>query len=138
MSERGLFMTSFLYDNRPDVVDVLRKAFNEISARTRATLHENGKDDKHGTRFFCGMMHGGFGGEEAIWDMPCAIEQDILPHLPKEHGSFTITVTPEMAECARVWEIKNAEIVNEWRAERYVEPPVQELPHRVSPHEKRE
>ena len=91
MSERGTFMTSFLYDTR--LAGILAPLLTKVARGRRlvADFHPMALDE---ARAYFGVMHGGYAGEEA-WEMQQLIEDEILPALPEEHGTFSITVTPE-------------------------------------------
>lgn len=85
MSERGTFTTSYVYDHalRP----VLRQYLPKVC---RAGCFVDALEG----RWFTGLMHGSYGGEEALI-MEFFIEDLLLDALPAEHGKFSITVLPE-------------------------------------------
>ena len=92
MSERGTFMTSFLYDER--LAGILAPLLTKVARGQRliADFHPQALD---AARAFFGVMHGGWPGEEA-YEMKQLIDDEIVPALPEDHGTFSITVTPEM------------------------------------------
>jgi hypothetical protein len=108
VSERGTFVTSFLYDER--LVPVLRAALVRVARAGLMSEWPIGSE----TRMFSGVMHGGYGGEESISDMPACIEDDILPNLPPGHGQFSIVVMPEWEECTRLFVISKGEVTDCW------------------------
>jgi hypothetical protein len=108
MSERGTFVTSFLYDDR--LVSVLRAALVRVARSGLMSEWPLGSE----TRMFSGVMHGGYGGEESISDMPAIIEDDILPNLPAGHGQFSIVVMPEQEEYTRLFVFSKGEVTDYW------------------------
>jgi hypothetical protein len=113
VSERGTFVTSFLYDET--LVPVLRAALSKVARP--GSLAEIGPPSEHTlfpTRAFAGVMHGGYGGEESILDMPSCIEDDILPNLPSDHGQFSIAVMPEWEEYTRLFVIAKGTVTDFW------------------------
>lgn len=113
MSERGTFVTSFLYDER--LVPVLRAALTRCARPgSLADIWPPSKDTLFPTCAFAGVMHGGFGGEESIVDMPAVIEDEILPHLPPEHGQFSIVVMPEDDSYTRLFVISKGVCTATW------------------------
>ncbi len=91
MSERGTFATSFLYDVR--LAGILAPILKKVArgGRLVADFHPQALDE---ARAFFAVMHGGWPGEEA-YEMQQLIEDEILPALPEEHGTFSIVVMPE-------------------------------------------
>lgn len=101
MSERGVFATSYVYDQRPEVIEPLREFLRDYA--------RDGTFEDHGGRWFNGLMHGGYPGEEAdlieLW-----IDDKLLPNLPEKHGTISIMCLPESAERACVWKIDDRKV----------------------------
>lgn len=98
MSERGTFVTSFLYD--PALSPILREALEQVARPGSLTeIYPAAPNAQHEvTRAFAGVMHGGYPGEEALTDMPCILDEEVCPKLDPEHGQFSIVVMPEWEE----------------------------------------
>jgi hypothetical protein len=99
-------MTSFLYDLHllPVLEEVLGRVTRGGTAfAVRWTLPDGSVTEP---RAFCGVMHGGYAGEEAL-EMEQLIEEELLALLPEKHGHFTITVTPEWEEWTTLFAIKD-------------------------------
>lgn len=108
MSERGTFVTSYLYD-WPNLAPVLSKMLPRICRE--GTLVHSDHEAPLGSgvfmpRFFAGLMHGGYGGEEAHM-MEAFIQDELLPELPEKHGQFSIVVMPEWDQHSVVFSIKD-------------------------------
>jgi hypothetical protein len=114
VSERGTFVTSFLYDHR--VVPALRKWLPQIcrtwegeDGHPHVALTENEVRGSGGLylsgdglpRFFSGLMHGGYSGEEAL-EVEMLLDE-LLPLLPADHGEFSICVMPEHQQSTTVF-----------------------------------
>lgn len=111
MSERGTFVTSYLYDYA-NIVPVLRAALPKICRKWEGSMLElrpPGNDSEEKTRAFMGVMHGGYMGEEAF-EMEQFIEDEIIPGLPAEHGEFSISVLPDSERYAAVFTIHNRKV----------------------------
>jgi hypothetical protein len=105
MSERGTFVTSFLYDwtNLSPVLERLLPKVCRKDALCAFRWPEGlGVTDQHLARWFSGLMHGGHGGEEALI-MEEFINDVLLPALPEEHGEFSICVLPEWQQHTTVF-----------------------------------
>lgn len=91
MSERGTFVTSFLYDCER-IGPLLEKMLPRVCRENCCWVVL--RDPEGGwPRILCGLMYGSHGGEEA-WDME-NLAEDIVAELPLEHGCFDICVMPE-------------------------------------------
>jgi len=103
MSERGTFVTSFLYD--VGVAPILERLLPAVCRR--GCMWVNLRDPGAGqeARVISGLMHGGYDGEEA-WQMDNFIEDVLLPALPEYHGDFSIVVLPEWEEHTTIFTIK--------------------------------
>lgn len=94
MSERGTFVTSFLYDGK--VVPVLQKTLPKL-AHTILTHEGQGINGKRPV-WFAGQIKGTYHGQELElferW-----VDEILKPALPSEHGVFEIVVLSENASC---------------------------------------
>jgi len=96
MSERGTFVTSFLYD--PTLAPILRAALELVARPGSLTEIYPGPAPnvpREETRAFAGVMHGTYSGEESLTDMPNLLDEEVVPRLDPEHGQFSIVVMPE-------------------------------------------
>lgn len=98
MSERGTFVTSFLYDY-PTLIGPLDAVLKRVVRGGTALILGN-------NRWYSGMMHGGYPGEEA-YEMQDLILEELVPALPEKHGQFSIAVMPENEEYSAVYSIKD-------------------------------
>lgn len=111
MSERGTFVTSFLYDE--GLVPVLRAALVKVARKGSFTQCFQPSEQSTMTAF-AGVMHGSYPGEESLADMPNLIEEDILPNLQPDHGQFSIVVMPECEEYTRLFVFHKGEVTMTW------------------------
>lgn len=96
MSERGIFTTGFIYDQR--LIPILCDRLSRI-CRSHTDLRVEGD------RIVSGRMHGTYPTEEAF-EMELFISDELLPALPAEHGDFQIVVIPEWEEATTMFSIK--------------------------------
>lgn len=94
MSERGTFITSFLYDGR--VVPVLQETLPKL-AHTILAYDAQCMTIKRPV-WFAGQIKGSYFGEE-IELFERWVEKILIPALPKEHGLFEMVVLSEGADC---------------------------------------
>lgn len=102
MSERGTFITNYIYD--PAVRPVLLKHLPSI-CRVRPDAFVV----MIGGTVFAGWMHGSYCGEEA-YQMEVFIDDVLVPALPELHVEFSIAVLPDDASAARVFTICNRKV----------------------------
>lgn len=101
MSERGAFVTNFVYDNEV-VGPVLREALWSVSRKDCFMVLTT----EQGDRVFSGLMHGGYPGQESLIMEMCIFDR-IVPRLPEKHGKFSIAVLPDDETAATIFTIKD-------------------------------
>lgn len=101
MSERGTFVTSFMYD-WPNLVPVLKRLLPLICRPGTFITFED--------RFFAGLMHGTYQSEES-WEMEQFLLDEVVPALPAEHGEFSVVVCPESEDWTTVFTVKNGVVL---------------------------
>lgn len=104
MSERGTFVTSFLYDHNRLGPILERLLPNACRQDCMYVLLRD--PETQAARMIAGLMHGSYAGDE-LNDMEREIENEIIPALPEEHGQFSIVVMPEREEYTTVYTIKD-------------------------------
>lgn len=113
MSERGTFVTSFLYDWKtisPILAELLPKMCRPDGLVSFRWPEKSGAEDQDIARWFAGIMHGSYSTEES-WQMEQMIGDELLPALPENHGKFSIAVLPEGEEGATVFTIHEKQCV---------------------------
>ena len=110
MSERGTFVTSYLYDYIA-LAPLLRRLLPQICRDGCAPIEYTiGLDDPgERTRMFAGIMHASWSGEEVL-TMDAWINDVLLSELPAEHGHFSIVVVPESDIYTAVFSIYKREV----------------------------
>lgn len=101
MSERGTFVTSFLYDQ--SVVGALRSELPKI-AKCITEIVTTDSLEQRVTRAFTGIIRSSYSGGEAAY-MEQWLDEELLPVLPQEFGHFEIAVLPENAIDLRLFKV---------------------------------
>lgn len=107
MSERGTYVTSYLYD--PALGPVLKKHLEGVTREGTMLVREPEvvlSIDRH-IHFIAGLMHGGYPGEERSQMRDCV--EGLLLDLPANHGQFSIIVMPEHETAAAMFVVSARE-----------------------------
>lgn len=98
MSERGTFVTSYLYSGQ--AACILQEQLPKLTVVVEHYIGRCGDNER--PVWFAGQIKGHYQGEELDL-MEDWVERHLIPALPSVHGVFSIVVMPELCQKTKVF-----------------------------------